>query len=110
MNKEEKERKEAAAKADFERRMRQLQATGAPSADDLLKSVGSIPLSPGDSLESNPAAGVAPPQDDFPKQPQLPPSPQLLPSPQPLPSSQPPPSPQTLTRAQLTASRINASE
>ena len=97
MNKEEKERKEAAAKAEFERRMRQLQATGAPSADDLLKSVGSIPLSPGDSLESNPAAGVAPPQDDFPEQPQ-PPSPQ------------PPPSPQTLTRAQLAASRINASD
>jgi hypothetical protein len=91
MNKEEKERKEAAAKAEFERRMRQLQATGAPSADDLLKSVGSIPLSPGDSLESNLAAGVAPPQDDLPEQPQ------------------PPPSPQTLTRAQLTASRINAS-
>ena len=72
MNKEEKERKEAAAKAEFERRMRQLQATGAPSADDLLKSVGSIPLSPGDSLESNPIAVVAPPQDDFPEQPQPP--------------------------------------
>ena len=103
MNKEEKERKEAAAKAEFERRMMQLQATGAPSADDLLKSVGSIPLSPGDSLESNPAAGAAPPQDDFPEQPQSP-------SPQPSPSSQPPPSPQTLTRAQLAASRINASD
>ena len=72
MNKEEKERKEAAAKAEFERRMRQLQATGAPSADDLLKSVGSIPLSPGDSPESNPAAVVAAPQDDFPEQPQPP--------------------------------------
>ena len=103
MNKEEKERKEAAAKTEFERRMMQLQATGAPSADDLLKSVGSIPLSPGDSLESNPAAGAAPPQDDFPEQPQSP-------SPQPSPSSQPPPSPQTLTRAQLAASRINASD
>jgi hypothetical protein len=103
MNKEEKERKEAAAKAEFERRMMQLQATGAPSADDLLKSVGSIPLSPGDSLESNPAAGAAPPQDDFPEQPQPP-------SPQPSPSSLPPPSPQTLTRAQLAASRINASD
>jgi hypothetical protein len=97
MNKEEKERKEAAAKAEFERRMRQLQATGAPSADDLLKSVGSIPLSPGDSLESNPTAGVAPLQDDLPAQPQPPPS------------LQPPPRPQTLTRSQLTASRINAS-
>jgi hypothetical protein len=98
MNKEEKERKEASAKADFERRMSQLQATGAPSDDDLLKSVGSIPLSPAESLESNPAAGVFPRQDDFPEQPQPPPSPQPLPS------------PQTLTRAQLTASRINASE
>jgi hypothetical protein len=92
MNKEEKERKEAAAKAEFERRMEQLQATGAPSADDLLKSVGSIPLSPADSLDSNPAIGVTKPQDDFPEQPQ------------------PPPSPQALTRAQLTASRINASK
>jgi hypothetical protein len=98
MNKEEKERKEAAAKAEFERRMRQLQATGAPSADDLLKSVGSIPLSPGDSPESNPVAVVAAPQDDFPHQSKPPPS------------SQPPPSPQTLTRAQLTASRVNATE
>jgi hypothetical protein len=98
MNKEEKERKEASAKADFERRMRQLQATGAPSDDDLLKSVGSIPLSPAESLESNPVAGVFPRQDDFPEQPQPSPSPQPLPS------------PQTLTRAQLTASRINASE
>jgi hypothetical protein len=104
MNKEEKERKEAAAKAEFELRMRQLQATGAPSADDLLKSVGSIPLSPGDSPESNPAAVVAAPQDDFPERPQPPPSPQSLPS------SQPPLSPQTLTRAQLTASRVNATE
>ena len=98
MNKEEKERKEASAKADFERRMRQLQATGAPSDDDLLKSVGSIPLSPAESLESNPAAGVFPRQDDFPEQPQPSPSPQPLPS------------PQTLTRAQLTASRVNATE
>ena len=92
MNKEEKERKEASAKADFERRMKQLQATGAPSADDLLKSVGSIPLSPADSLESDTVIGVTKPQDDFPEQPQ------------------PPLSPQTLTRAQLTAGRINASE
>jgi hypothetical protein len=92
MNKEEKERKEASAKADFERRMRQLQATGAPSDDDLLKSVGSIPLSPADSLESNTATEVTPPQEDVPEQPQ------------------PPPRPQTLTRSQLTASRINASE
>ena len=92
MNKEEKERKEALAKADFEQRMKQLQATGAPSADDLLKSVGSIPLSPEDSLESDTATGVTKPQDDFPEQPQ------------------PPLSPQTLTRAQLTASRVNASE
>ena len=75
MNKEEKERKEALAKADFERRMKQLQATGAPSADDLLKSVGSIPLSAADSLESNTATGVTKLQDDFPEQPQLPPSP-----------------------------------
>jgi hypothetical protein len=46
MTKEEKERKEAASKADFERRMQQLQSTMPPSEGQLLKAVGAVSLSP----------------------------------------------------------------
>jgi hypothetical protein len=59
MNKEEKEQKEAAAKADFERRMKQLQATAPPSDGDLLKSIAAVSLTPNDALELPSAAEFA---------------------------------------------------
>ena len=46
MTKEEKERKEAASKVEFEKRMQQLQSTTAPSEGQLLKAVGAVALSP----------------------------------------------------------------
>jgi hypothetical protein len=46
MTKEEKERKEAASKAEFERRMQQLQSTMTPSESQLLKAVAAVSLSP----------------------------------------------------------------
>ena len=46
MTKEEKERKEAVAKAEFDRRMQQLRSTMPPSESQLLKSVAAVPLSP----------------------------------------------------------------
>jgi hypothetical protein len=46
MTKEEKERKEAASKVEFEKRMQQLQSTTAPSEGQLLKAVGAVTLSP----------------------------------------------------------------
>jgi hypothetical protein len=46
MTKEEKERKEAVAKAEFDRRMQQLRSTMPPSDSQLLKSVAAVPLSP----------------------------------------------------------------
>ena len=46
MTKEEKELKEAVAKAVFDRRMQQLRSTMPPSESQLLKSVAAVPLSP----------------------------------------------------------------
>jgi hypothetical protein len=48
MTKEERERKEAIAKAEWERRMEQLRSTMPPSDDRLLKSVAEVALSPPD--------------------------------------------------------------
>jgi hypothetical protein len=51
MKKEEADEKRAAAKAEFEAHMKQLQATVAPSASDLLQSLRPIPLSPAQNAE-----------------------------------------------------------
>lgn len=60
MTKEEKERKEAASKADFERRMQQLQSTTAPSEGQLLKAVGAVALSPATSQRIEPVSLTTP--------------------------------------------------
>ena len=49
MTKEEKEHKDALAKADFERRMHLLQATRPPADLSLLKTVAAIRLSPSET-------------------------------------------------------------
>jgi hypothetical protein len=95
MNKEEKQRRDAAAKADFEQRIKELQATTAPSAAELFNSVGPIPLSP-DELQAIPPEAVAMPLAD--QADQLPAEDESLPEVRQKPS-----------RAQLTASRVNAS-
>ena len=46
MTKEEKERKEADSRAEFQRRMQQLQSTMPPSDSNLLKAVAAVPLAP----------------------------------------------------------------
>jgi hypothetical protein len=58
MTKEEKERKEAASKLEFEQRIRQLQSTMPPSETQLLRAVAAVPLSPATSeaAELNPIA------------------------------------------------------
>jgi hypothetical protein len=67
MTKEERERKEAIAKAEWERRMEQLRSTMPPSDDRLLKSIAEVALSPVDvpvetkaSLPA-PETGASPP-------------------------------------------------
>jgi hypothetical protein len=49
MTKEEKERKEAASKLEFEQRIQQLQSTMPPSETQLLRAVAAVPLSPATS-------------------------------------------------------------
>ena len=56
MTKEEKERKEAASKVEFEKRMQQLQSTTAPSEGQLLKAVGAVALSPGTTQAIEPVS------------------------------------------------------
>jgi len=56
MTKEEKERKETASKAEFEKRMQQLQSTTAPSEGQLLKAVGAVALSPGTAQAIEPVS------------------------------------------------------
>jgi hypothetical protein len=94
MNKEEKERRDANAKADFEQRIRELQATASPSAADLLNSVGAIPLS-ANNLGTTSPDPVTLPVDDL-----------IAQSPQ---EESVPSVPHTSSRAQVKASRIYAS-